>query len=234
MTRDRLRRAVAMAVMVTGVAVAVAPRGFPDGGPGIEPDTQVLATVAFGLRVFATGLAGYIAIVLTAVVVASTGSLPAVAIQRWTSRGLAGLVRRTAGLSVVVSSVLPTTLAAAQTPTEHPPVLAPIDLPAPAPLAPARPPPPERSPPPPPSQPQPPPPQPAPATHTVTSGESFWTVAFDRVAERLGREPSDVETAEYWLGLIDANRQVLVDPDDPDLIFPGQVLRLPRTFTFDP
>jgi nucleoid-associated protein YgaU len=32
---------------------------------------------------------------------------------------------------------------------------------------------------------------------------------------------------DYWAQLVDANRDRLVDPDDPDLLLPGQVLVLP-------
>jgi nucleoid-associated protein YgaU len=33
--------------------------------------------------------------------------------------------------------------------------------------------------------------------------------------------------APYWTGLVEANRDVLVDPANPDLIHPGQTFRLP-------
>ena len=60
-------------------------------------------------------------------------------------------------------------------------------------------------------------------------GEHFWRIASDRVAAELGRAPSDREVVGYWLELIEANRDRLVDPDDPDLIHPGLVLVLPDT-----
>jgi len=74
------------------------------------------------------------------------------------------------------------------------------------------------------------PPEPAPAaeqTHTVAVGDSFWSIAEHQVTIRLGRTPTDADVLEPWLALIDANRDRLLDPDDPDLLHPGQILRLP-------
>ena len=59
-------------------------------------------------------------------------------------------------------------------------------------------------------------------------GDSFWTVAERLTSARLGRPAGDGEVLEPWLALIEANRDRLTDPGDPDLLFPGQVLRLPE------
>lgn len=64
-------------------------------------------------------------------------------------------------------------------------------------------------------------------TWTVSSGESFWSIAEDVLEEALGRPPSDAEIDPYWRALIETNRHRLVDPADPDLIHPGQVFELP-------
>ena len=63
--------------------------------------------------------------------------------------------------------------------------------------------------------------------HLVVAGESFWTIAEHSLSERLGRRPTEVETAVHWERLVQANRDRLVDHDNPDLIFPGQVLTVP-------
>jgi nucleoid-associated protein YgaU len=47
------------------------------------------------------------------------------------------------------------------------------------------------------------------------------------VADSLGRPGSEREVARYWVVLVEANRDRLVDPTNPDLIYPNQVLRLP-------
>ncbi|MDH4144553.1 MAG: LysM peptidoglycan-binding domain-containing protein [Acidimicrobiia bacterium] len=65
------------------------------------------------------------------------------------------------------------------------------------------------------------------AQHTVQPGEHLWAIAEATVTEHLGRAPSESETARFWLRLIDANRDVLVDVGNPDLIFAGQQLTLP-------
>ena len=53
----------------------------------------------------------------------------------------------------------------------------------------------------------------------VQPGDSFWSIA----AEETGGH----DVAGYWLELIEVNRAVLVDPSNVDLLYPGQVLRLP-------
>jgi hypothetical protein len=61
----------------------------------------------------------------------------------------------------------------------------------------------------------------------VAPGDSFWSIAEQVVQNHLGRTPDDDEVLEPWLAMIDINRDRLLNPDDPDLIHPGQVLRLP-------
>jgi nucleoid-associated protein YgaU len=53
----------------------------------------------------------------------------------------------------------------------------------------------------------------------VERGDSFWSIAVEEAGER--------ELVRYWRALIEANRDRLVDPSNPDLLHPGQVLRLP-------
>jgi hypothetical protein len=193
----RSLRALLLAGLAGTVAVVAVPRNLPPRGSTIDPAGSAGSAVAFGARVVVAGLAGYVAVVL---VLATVARVP-----RWTQGGIAGLVCRAAGLTVVASSVLPTGVAAAA----EAPVLTPVEqpVPDPAPLPRASP--------------------PEVATHTVAAGESFWSIAAGRVAVDLGRTPGDGEVAEYWLQLIEANRAVLAHPEDPDLLFPGQVLRLP-------
>lgn len=63
--------------------------------------------------------------------------------------------------------------------------------------------------------------------YDVRSGDSFWTIASAQLEAHAGREVSDAEIVAYWRTLIDANRDRLADPHNPDLLFPGQSLRLP-------
>lgn len=72
-----------------------------------------------------------------------------------------------------------------------------------------------------------PPPAPAPRTVSVERGGSFWRIAEREVSSRLGRPATDAEIDPYWRVLIEVNRSRLVDPDDPDLLYPGQQLSLP-------
>ena len=56
----------------------------------------------------------------------------------------------------------------------------------------------------------------------VQPGQSFWSKA-----EEIRSGAPESAVIEYWLALVDANRDRLVRPGDPDLILPGQVLTLP-------
>ncbi len=71
------------------------------------------------------------------------------------------------------------------------------------------------------------PPADAGAIHLVRSGDSLWRIASEHLEATLGRDPSDGEVAPFWQRLIEGNRDRLVDPTDPDLILPGQELRIP-------
>ena len=215
------------------VVLAVVPRTLPSIEPAGDPARPVVEVTTFGLRLVACGLAGYVTLVLVALLLASLRLLPSTlgrTVDRWTTGGLAGAIRRLVGASVLVLGVLPLQPLAAQAdPT--PPVLAPTDLPEGPTAEPA----PRLEPLPPVTPivpPEPPPaPEPAPAaeqTHIVAVGDSFWSIAEHQVTIRLGRTPIDAEVLEPWLTLIDANRDRLLDPDDPDLLHPGQVLRLPN------
>jgi len=62
---------------------------------------------------------------------------------------------------------------------------------------------------------------------TVQPGDCFWTIADDLLGRAWGRAPTDAEIVPYWLRLIEANRSELADPDNPHLIFPGQVFSVP-------
>lgn len=58
----------------------------------------------------------------------------------------------------------------------------------------------------------------------VEPGDHLWGIAAATVAERSGSEEL-VAVASYWLKLIEANADTV--GDNPDLIHPGQVIRLP-------
>ena len=62
------------------------------------------------------------------------------------------------------------------------------------------------------------------ATWTVEPGDHLWGIAAATVAERSGSE-DHMEVVRYWLKLIEANADTV--GDNPDLIYPGQLIRLP-------
>jgi hypothetical protein len=62
---------------------------------------------------------------------------------------------------------------------------------------------------------------------TVQPGDCFWTIAEEVLQRAWGRKPKDAEIVPYWRQLIEANRAELADPNNDDLIFPGQVFTVP-------
>ncbi len=72
-------------------------------------------------------------------------------------------------------------------------------------------------------------PQPTPALDQweIRAGDHLWLVAREVLIDVSGVEPCEREIARYWRRLIDHNRDRLVVPDNPDLVYPGQVLELP-------
>lgn len=59
------------------------------------------------------------------------------------------------------------------------------------------------------------------------SGDHLWAVASETLSDAWGRSPHDSEVDRYWRQLVSTNSSRLVDPSNPDLIYPGQVFVLP-------
>jgi nucleoid-associated protein YgaU len=64
-------------------------------------------------------------------------------------------------------------------------------------------------------------------TWTVQPGDHFWSIAARHLGDVFGEQPHQAAVTRYWRRLIDANRDRLRDPSNADLIYPGDVLRLP-------
>jgi len=65
----------------------------------------------------------------------------------------------------------------------------------------------------------------SPATITVAEGDSFWSIAVDlATAATAGRTPTEAEVVTVWASVVDANRDRLVEPGNPDLLLVGQTL----------
>lgn len=64
----------------------------------------------------------------------------------------------------------------------------------------------------------------------VAPGDSLWELAARQLASASGRARTDVADAEiapYWVAVCDRNRATLAS-GDPDLLFPGEVVTMPR------
>lgn len=80
-----------------------------------------------------------------------------------------------------------------------------------------------------PRQPAPPPTGRHDETWRVEVGDSLWSIAEAVLRDtHPGRAPSEQDVARYWRTVVDANRERLAVPDDPDLLLPGQEILLPR------
>ncbi|MGI9032394.1 MAG: LysM peptidoglycan-binding domain-containing protein [Acidimicrobiales bacterium] len=64
-------------------------------------------------------------------------------------------------------------------------------------------------------------------TWAVQPGQCFWSIAEAVLHQAWGREPTSAQVVPYWHRLIEANRPVLADSANPDLVFSGQVFTLP-------
>ncbi len=66
-----------------------------------------------------------------------------------------------------------------------------------------------------------------PATWTIARGEHLWFVAERVMTQAVGADVHHGEIARYWRSLVDANRERLVDRDNADLVYAGQIFVLP-------
>lgn len=64
------------------------------------------------------------------------------------------------------------------------------------------------------------------ATRVVAPGDHFWSIAEQHLAAVRGRPVTDAEIDPFWRAVLAANRDLT---SDPDLLVPGQIVRLPAT-----
>jgi nucleoid-associated protein YgaU len=63
--------------------------------------------------------------------------------------------------------------------------------------------------------------------HVVVAGDNLWTIAAARLADAHGARPSSSQIVPYWRAVIAANVGTLRS-GNPNLIFPGEAIALPR------
>jgi nucleoid-associated protein YgaU len=62
--------------------------------------------------------------------------------------------------------------------------------------------------------------------YLVVAGDSLWEIARRHLEAGAGERPTSTEIDRFWRAIYAANRGV-VGPD-PNLIFPGQQLQIPK------
>ena len=65
-----------------------------------------------------------------------------------------------------------------------------------------------------------------PEVHVVENGDNLWDIAETTVEDRVGHHPTAREVAPAWAEIIELNRDTYVEPGNPNLILPGQVIKL--------
>lgn len=215
--RLRLRLvAWSVATIATSIALAGGGRGLAEA---VDPHWWVevaRADAAFALiaavRLGAATWCAYLAAVAGTELVATFRPHPG-----WAGRLSSGWARRLVTGGMVVSLLSPARPAAA---VSDPPVMVLVPTSDSAPAS-------EPAPPPAPADASPADPAPAGDRWQVSGGDHLWSIADAVVSRHLDRLATDAEIAPYWRQLVVANRGVLADPDNPDLLFAGQVLTLP-------
>ena len=70
-------------------------------------------------------------------------------------------------------------------------------------------------------------------THHVGAGEHLCHIAEHTLAAREGADPDEDAVRAYINRLVAANRDRLADPQNLDLLFPGQIVALPNAASKD-
>jgi hypothetical protein len=65
-------------------------------------------------------------------------------------------------------------------------------------------------------------------TVRVEAGDHLWGLAEADVERHLGGEATEAQVLAHWTRVVEANRDRLIVPDNPDLLHPGQIMVLPR------
>ncbi|MGI8794960.1 MAG: LysM peptidoglycan-binding domain-containing protein [Acidimicrobiales bacterium] len=211
------------AILGSGVALAPVP-GRLSGG---HLDDAALVAVS-GIRWVTAALAAY------AVVVCVVAASQVDRTGRPSSTGLLRVVppsvrRKVAGVAVsAIAAATSIPVAASAAPAGPPPTMVLLEVEATAPptasSSPADPNAELAAPPtPPPGS------EPSGRAWTVAPGDNFWSIAARVASDRHARPATDGEIHPVWIEIIEANRDRLVSPGNPDLLLPGQELVLPST-----
>ena len=65
-------------------------------------------------------------------------------------------------------------------------------------------------------------------TWNVERGDHFWKISKEALTEAWGRTPTNAEIHPFWIETIELNRDRLLPPKDPNLIYPQQTFLLPE------
>ena len=65
------------------------------------------------------------------------------------------------------------------------------------------------------------------ATWTVHAGDDLWSISAETLTRAWKRIPTEQELAPYWWRVVQVNRPFLPNPNDPNLLLPGDRVVIP-------
>jgi len=64
-------------------------------------------------------------------------------------------------------------------------------------------------------------------TTVVEDGDHFWSMSEEILTDAWGRKPTTAELTPFWNDMVEANRDGLLAPGDPSMVFAGQTMNVP-------
>ena len=227
-TAHPVRRAAAVAVAATACCASLVLAPTPTAIDDATTAAGLVLGIVAAFRIVAVVATGYIAVASFVAIGAALLGWSARVQQMWPAPMPVRRLVFGSSMALMAAAAPVTTAAADAAPARRPPTMVIVERPQSTGLHPDGSPPPATAPPATATDAAAPTPTPGSedGTWTVRPGDHFWSIATAVVADELGRPGTDAEVHARWRSLIGDNTAQLVDPGNPDLLLPGQILRL--------